>query len=281
MSKWLLYPLCYYVFRYRRKIVRENLLIAFSEKPVTDIKHIERDFYLAFTDMIVEVLVRRCLSEEDMRRFVVINNMEGPLRDSKVYGACFFMFGHFINWEWFADGTKRFAADGVECGMVYKRLTNAFFDKLMHKLRANEGGFLVEMNQVLRVLVSRKNNPEALPACYAMLADQRPRKNAKQHSTVLLNRRVGMLMGTEQLALRFRYPVYGVTLCSPRRGYYEATFVKFYDPHTDGQLDEGVITERFTRFLEDNIRQNPSRWLWTHRRFAGSTPLDDYSADSL
>lgn len=271
-SKWFLYPLCYHVIRYRRKVVRNNLCMAFPEKTPHEITQLQKSFYLNFSDMIMEVLTGWRFSETEMRRFVVIHNKEEVSERCKHYGGQFFMLGHLFNWEWIVDYANQFADYGIECGTVYKQLNNRFFDRLMHKLRSRRGGFMIEMKRLLRVVIARKNSSELPPVGYAMLADQRPRRNAAQHRTTLLNREVGVLAGTEQLAVRFHYPVYFVQIHCPKRGYYEVTPVIIYDPETDGDLPQGTVTERFTRLLEENIRHEPSRWLWSHKRFSGSNP---------
>lgn len=275
LSKWLLFPLCYHVVRYRRKVVRNNLLTAFPEKTQQEIKRLEKAFYLNFSDMIVEVLAGRHFSEEDMRRFVVIHNKEEIVEHCKHYGGTLFMLGHFLNWEWIVDYANQFADYGIDCGTVYKRLNNGFFDRLMYRIRSRRGGFLVEMRTLLRVMVGRKNAKVGSPVCYAMLADQRPRRNAAKYKVTFFNRTVGMLAGTEQLAVRFRYPVYYVRFRCCKRGYYEITPFIVYDPENDVELAPGAITERFARLLEEDIRRDPSRWLWSHRRFAGSKAADE------
>lgn len=275
ISKWLLYPLCYHLVRYRRKMVRINLSIAFPDKDIHEIKRLERAFYLNFADMIMEVLVGWRFSEKVMRQFVVIDDLEEITDRCKRYGGGMVMLGHFLNWEWIVDYANQFAEYGVDCGSVYKRLNNNFFDRLMLKIRSHRGGFMVEMNSLLRVMVKRRNAKDMPPVCYAMLADQRPRRNAARYNTVFFNRQVGVLAGTEQLALRFKYPVYYIEMHSSRRGYYEVTPILIYDPEKDSDIQPGEITERFARMLEENIRQEPTRWLWTHRRFAGSKPVDE------
>ena len=148
------------------------------------------------------------------------------------------------------------------------------FDRLMREIRASRGGFLVEMDGLLRVMVARRKDPDAAPTFYAMLSDQRPRRKAARYEVTFFNRRVGMLAGTEQLAVRFRYPVYFIQIHCRARGHYELTPVLIYDPEADAALPPGAVTERFTRLLEDNIRREPSRWLWTHKRFLGSKPVE-------
>ena len=275
LSRWLLFPLCYHVVRYRRDVVRGNLALAFPEKSPAEIRRLEKSFFRNFADMIMEVLVGRGIGEADMRRFVVVHHKEEMAERCKRYGGGMVMLGHFLNWEWMVDYANQFADYGLDCGTVYKRLKNRFFDRLMNKIRSSRGGFLVEMDGLLRVMVSRKKAQDAAPVCYAMLSDQRPRRKAARYEVTFFNRRVGMLAGTEQLAVRFRYPVYFIQIHCQARGYYELTPVLIYDPETDAALSPGTVTERFARLLEANIRREPSRWLWTHKRFLGSKPVEE------
>ncbi len=276
-SRWFLFPICYHLIRYRRKVVAENLQLAFPEKSSHERKHIERKFYLYFCDMIMEILVDRHFTDEDMRMFLHMEGSEDMRKQVKQYGGGFIMLGHLLNWEWYCGMAKSLSDETVRCAGVYKTLHSKFFDDLMYKWRMRRCGGLVEMNQLLRVLVGNRQNPESHPTIYAMLADQRPNKHGrvKAHPTVLLHRQVGVLTGTEQLAKKFDLPIYYAHCIARGRGDYQATFVPIYNPETDKDVPMGEITERFTRLLEKNILEQPERWLWTHRRFAGSQPADN------
>lgn len=268
LARWLLFPICFHLVRYRRKVVKSNLLLAFPEKNEGEIKHIERQFYLNFADLVMEILVARHFSKSDMQTFVTLKNIEPMMAACKQYNGCFAILGHFFNWEWLASSANWFTPFGVDSGFVYKRLSSRFFDKLMHKLRSQQGGFLVEMDQLLRTMIAHRNDPTAAPTCYDMIADQRPRSNAKQHETTLFGQPIGVLTGTEQLATRFDFPVFYTFVTSPKRGYYTMRFIQIFDPETDKNLPFGTVTERFTRQLEENIKCDPARWLWSHKRFA-------------
>lgn len=268
VARGVVYPLCYYVLRYRRGVVRENMERAFPECTVERRRWMEREFYRNFADMVMEVLVGRFVSEENMRLHVAIKNRDETAEVCRRYKGAFFMLGHFLNWEWIVDYANQFAECGIECGTVYKRLSNRFFDRLMYNIRVRRGGFMIEMNQLLRVMIGRARDAESAPTVYAMLADQRPRKNARHYWTTLLNCRTSVLTGTEQLAMKFGYPVFYAHFSSRGRGYCEMELVPIYVPG-EGEVPEfGEITERFTRLLEDNIREEATRWLWTHKRFA-------------
>ncbi len=274
VSRWLLFPLCYYVIRYRREVVTHNLQLVFSHKNKYERKQIERAFYLYFCDMLMEILLGRNFSAVQMRNFITLHRLPTMEQQCTEYGGCFIMLGHFMNWEWISSVAEQFHETGADFGVVYRRLTNVYFDALMQRLRKQKGGFVIEMGQLLRVMISRHNAPESRPTYYAMLADQRPRRSAraKQYWTTLLGQEVGMMTGTEQLAMRFNYPVYYACVYATQRGFYEASFVPIYDPK-EGELPVGEITERFTRQLEKNIINQPERWLWTHNRFSHKKPM--------
>ena len=48
------YPLLYYIIRYRRRLVRENLRYAFPEKSQQELVGIEKAFYRNLCDVFIE-----------------------------------------------------------------------------------------------------------------------------------------------------------------------------------------------------------------------------------
>lgn len=60
--------IAYYIVRYRRKIVRGNLVTSFPEKSEKEIKDIERRFYRWFCDYFVEAVKLLSISEDELNR---------------------------------------------------------------------------------------------------------------------------------------------------------------------------------------------------------------------
>ena len=58
LSNLIYFPL-YYIARYRRKVVRKNLVNAFPEKTEKEIKKIEKDFYNEYNKMSVAQYAER------------------------------------------------------------------------------------------------------------------------------------------------------------------------------------------------------------------------------
>ncbi len=274
-ARWILYPLCYYIIRYRRRVVHKNLTMAFPNKSSQEIQHIEKSFYRHFSNMIMEILIGGRFTQEDILQFFTCHQMEEMEAQCRAHNGCFIMMGHFINWEWQSIVAVPLTKTGLDCGIIYKKLYNPFFDHLMKRLRERRGGFFIEMNRLLRIIVERKKTDKPIPTYYAMLADQRPNAKAKAYWTNLLGIETDVYIGTEQLALKYQLPVYYAYIRILPNGHYDVTFESLYIPQQETALPSGEITERFTNILERNIQEVPDRWLWTHNRFSHRKPTNE------
>jgi len=68
-----IYLLVYYVIKYRRDVVANNLLIAFPEKTAAERKKIEKDFYKGFVDTFIETIKLFSISGEELNKRFVCN----------------------------------------------------------------------------------------------------------------------------------------------------------------------------------------------------------------
>lgn len=70
------YLIVYDLLRYRRKIVRKNLVTSFPEKSETEILQIEKGFYHWFCDYFFEAVKLLSISEEHLKKHFKVNNVE-------------------------------------------------------------------------------------------------------------------------------------------------------------------------------------------------------------
>ena len=75
LSDILFFPL-YHIVHYRRKLVQENLRNAFPDKDKKELKQLEKKFYHHFCDYIVETIKLMHISDEEMRRRMVFEQVE-------------------------------------------------------------------------------------------------------------------------------------------------------------------------------------------------------------
>ena len=264
---WLLYPLLYYVVRYRRKLVRSNLRSCFPDRSEKQLLTIERRFYRQFCDTIVEAVCGYWMDDETMRRHVVFRNTEEANRLIDAAGGGIFMLAHYGNWEWMAS-IQQWLSPGVTELNVYRRLKNKTADRMMLALRRKRGGVCVEKQRILREMV--RYRAEKRPITVGLLSDQKPRPEVTRTWVRFLHQETGFLDGGEVLSKKFGYPVIYLYIRRVRRGYYEVDLRTIAaEPK---QTQEGEITRKYAALLERNILEQPELWLWTHNRFRWKKP---------
>lgn len=263
MADWIIYPLVRYVVRYRLKIVRKNIRFSFPEKSKIEQKTIINAFYHHFADILVEIIYGYRVSDEEMRERVVFENME-LLEDlaRKKHGVIAYL-GHMCNWEWLADVGKQFSDKSIVEYNVYRKQKNERADKAILLLRSKRGGECVEKQQLLRRLVQLRHADH--PFVIGLIADQKPSPRNAHTWTTFLNQDTAFLDGGEVLARKFDLGVIYANITSPKRGYYRIHFEVITD--NPQAMHENEITLTYARLIEQNIRQQPERWLWTHNRW--------------
>ena len=262
IADWFIYPVMYYVIRYRRKLVEKNLRLSFPEKSDAERTRIAKNFYRQFGYTMVETIYGYRCPDEEMKERVVFENMEEVNRLTAQAGGAIFMLAHYGNWEWLAS-VQQWVSPGVTEVNVYRRLKNARMDEVMLAIRAKRGGVCVEKQRILREMV--RYRAEKKPITVGLLSDQKPRPEVTRTWTTFLNQETGFLDGGEVLGKKFGYPVFYAHVSCERKGYYRCTFHTLAaDPKNTA---DGEITEAYARALEANIKEQPELWLWTHNRF--------------
>jgi len=257
-----LFIIACYVARYRRKVIDENLSHAFPEKSHKERARIRRQFYRNFTDSMAETIKFLTISEKELAKRVTINNAEIVLQKisegKTVVGVC----GHFFNWEAHLLGFSAFKSRN--CEVVYLKVNSPFFEKLMYTMRNRFGAQLVERSQFQRNYIKKRNEPRLI----VLAADQRPYLSDIRYWTTFMNRETAFFEGAEKLAKRFDNPVVFGAAHKPKRGHYVFTYQLIAEaPHSEV---EHSITDKFIELTEQNIREEPALYLWSHNRWKES-----------
>lgn len=266
LADYLIYPLVRYVVRYRLKLVRKNIRLSFPEKNEAEQNAIVNAFYHHFADLLVEIIYGYRVSDEEMRERVYFENMELLEELARKNHGVIAYLGHMCNWEWIADVGKQFMDKSIVEYNVYRKQKNAKVDHAMLLLRSKRGGECVEKNVLLRKLVQLRHVDH--PYVVGLIADQKPSPRNAHVWTTFLNQDTAFLDGGEVLARKFGLGVVYANITSPKRGYYHVHFELITDNPTS--LPENTITLTYARMIENNICQQPERWLWTHNRWKWS-----------
>lgn len=250
--------LIYYVFGYRKKVVMDNLRIAFPEKTNAERAAIARRFYRNFVDNFIETI--KLLSAD--RKFITghFKLDSEPFKPYYESGRkCQLHLGHNFNWE-MANVVMPFYTD-YDFLVVYMPIKNKLMDRLFMHLRTRTGSIMIPATNMRNSIVSYRNTQYLL----ALVADQAPGNVTNAYWLNFFGRPTPFVRGPESGARVGNIPVIFVQLYKTKRGYYRAYLeVGAENPK---ELPEGELTRRYIRFLENAIRRHPDMWLWSHRRW--------------
>lgn len=263
VSDLLYYPL-YYIFRYRQKVVRNNLTLSFPDKPKEEIIRIEKQFYHFLCDYMVETIKLLSMSKEQLKRRMTFGGVDEIVRkmkaDEKTF--CFVYLGHYCNWEWIAS-LPYWVPDDVLCGQIYHPLYNKAMDKLFLRLRNHFGGECIAMKETLRRIIELKRAKQK--TIIGFISDQGPKWNSIHHWTNFFHRETAVFIGTEKIGKQVDALIYYADVKRIKRGYYHCEFKPLSDHPKE--VPDFELTDTYTRLLESMISQAPQYWLWSHKRW--------------
>lgn len=252
----------YHIIRYRRKVVRDNLVKSFPDKDIKEIKKIERRFYHNFCDLVVEICKMMRLKPDEMASRVTFTNPELMQSLYEKGRSVFASIPHSGNWEWY--GKLMHTVSEHKASAIYKKVKDPYFEAFMKELRMNfnkDQEVMIEASTALKTLVRRKDMVNAI----LIVADQSPRGVDTDYWTDFLHRDTCWFYGLEKMARLLDYAVVFVDMRRVGRGRYTVTFdLICEDPNT---MEEGAIMEQYVRHVERFIQDDPDNWLWSHRRW--------------
>lgn len=254
----LLYVMLYYVLKYRRQVVADNLRNSFPEKSPEELVRIEKDYYAYLSDLMVESIKSITISESEIRKRFTLSGLE-LLTDKLNRGhSLIAISGHYGNWEW---GALRIAlAFEQKKLVVYKPLTDPLFDSFINRIRSRFGTEMISMKNTLRALTKYRKDPHLL----ILVGDQTPPREETQYFLSFLNQPTAVFLGAEKISERLSYPLVYFNIKRLKRGYYECSILPLIEDPAD---PEYPITHAHTRMLEEAIRREPAIWLWSHKRW--------------
>ena len=262
------------IMRYRNDVVLTNLARSFPEKKYWDLKPIYDEFYRHLGELFVEAI---WFGASDYKRLyksgiVTVTNPE-------VFNQMFLstpnttvLFSHCGNWELLggflgyrtATGEK-IVIEEKHIRVVYKELHSKFSDEFFRRNRVNPLEKVgteceIESSKILRTAIKYRNDK----AVYIYIADQYPYMSAYEVGEFLSQPTLAML-GSAGVAHKLGHGVVYLKMKRVRRGKYEMTFIPICEDASKMTPEE--ITRKYFDILEEEIRETPHNWLWTHKRW--------------
>ncbi|WP_295984104.1 lysophospholipid acyltransferase family protein [uncultured Algibacter sp.] len=254
------YILLYYIIGYRKKVVTNNLKLAFPEKTNQEISLIRKRFYHHLCDMMFEAIKSITISEAEMQKRYVFTNVEEIHKLEKENRSIVLFMGHYASWEWIFILQTHVNHKGYA---VYKRLSNKYFDALVKRIRAKYNSHLITTKETFSILIKAKENNEL--TFNGFVFDQSPKLNKAVYWQEFMGIEVPVHVGAEILAKRLDMVTLFLKVKKVKRGHYEATFLDI-NRNTKDYADF-EITDLALKRVEEQINEAPEYYFWTHKRW--------------
>lgn len=272
----LCFPLLYYVARYRRKVVTENLNNAFPELSPRERHKIRRRFYRWFCDYVVETLKLLSISRQEMIRRMVIEGVDEMERSLETKPFVFIFLGHYCNWEWVSSIPLWYQKEDSHGAQLYRPLKNKAFDRLFLEMRSRFGSENISKYEALRHILQLRRDGKK--TCIGFISDQTPGWNSIHDWVDFLHQDTPVFTGTERIAKKVDAAIFFADIRRVRRGYYHLVLRRMTDEPKD--FPDYALTEQYMRELEQIIRRQPHLWLWSHRRWKHRRAADGSRLDN-
>jgi len=253
----IVYVLMYHIIGYRKKVVMDNLAIAFPLKSLPERKSIASRFYSNFVDTFIETIKLLSLSDKAFEKrctgdFNSINKLAAAGRNIQLMG------GHQFNWE-FANllfsRHLRLPFIGVVANVENKVLNRIYF-----KFRARYGTILIPNNAFQRQMIEVMKHQYSI----CLLADQNTYP-PKAYWLNFFNRPVPFIMGPHRAAVKHHPAMVYFNFIKLKRGHYHFEIVEMIEDAANFTAEQLAL--RYRDYLEKIITKQPENYLWSHRRW--------------
>ncbi|MNJ98069.1 Lipid A biosynthesis lauroyl acyltransferase [compost metagenome] len=255
------YYLVYYIVRYRRKTVKENLKLTLRHLNDEERKVIEKKFYHHFCDTLFEMLKTITISEAEVKKRFIFENIELVREFEEKGKSVALICSHYGSYEWLLIMNK-YLTTHIGFG-IYKKIRNKYFDRLVKKIRGKSNAQLISAKESVSIMIQNKR--KGILGYYGFISDQSPKLSSAIYWSNLFGMEVPVHVGAEILSKKLDMNIMFVKGAKIKRGYYSAKFIPYEG--NPKEVPNYEITDCFLRLMETQILEAPEYYLWTHKRF--------------
>lgn len=264
------------LLRYRTDVVWINISRSFPEMKYKELKKVYRDFYRHFGEIFAETIWFAAATYKRLFRsgIVTVTNPE-EINDIFLSTPSMTVLStHCGNWELMGGFLGYRTSSGVKVAIeeehiqvVYKKLSNPVSDEVFRRNRVaalEEVGTSceIESSNILRQTLKQKNDRKV----YIYPTDQAPYRKAGKHPIgEFMSQPTNVMLGSVGVACKLSHSVMYMKMKRVERGRYEMTLIPIC--RDASQLTPEELMRKYYDLLEEEIRETPANWLWTHKRW--------------
>lgn len=246
---------------YRLRVIRDNLSGCYPEKPESELRAIEKEFYRQFCDNIVETVKLLHISDRAIRCRIDVAGA-GLVEAAADAGRPVILFlGHYCNWEWAPAITLYYDRPKVSA-QLYKPLHDRAFDRVMLRVRSRFKSLSIEKDKAFREMLRMHRDYGSFITGF--ISDHRTSTRETKYHTTFLRHTTWFYPGGEEIGRRIGATYLYLDVEKTGRGRYRFTFQPIV-AEDDGE--DYPITRKYLKMMEATIDRAPAYWLWSHRRW--------------
>jgi KDO2-lipid IV(A) lauroyltransferase len=260
--------LYYHASTKHRLIALHNLRCAFPERDMEELIRIAKGVYRNLAITAAEFFSMPSITRENLHEWVEMEGLEHFEAGIAQGKGLLTIIAHFGNWELMPVTFPLFRKLLKPSYIVYRPLDNPVLDNMIEHVRTINGSEMIPKGGAgKRIMELLKENHSI-----AILSDQ----NVSTREGVFVDffgRPACTGVGLAVLALRSGAPVLPMFMARQKSGKYKFILKPLVEVSQTGDYDKDLMenTQRFTKVVEDVIREYPDQWFWIHQRWKTKT----------
>lgn len=256
--------LFYHAVAKHRLIALHNLRCAFPEKEMEELITIAKGVYRNVAITAAEFFSMPSITRENLHEWVEMEGLEHFEAGIAQGKGLLTIIAHFGNWELMPVTFPLFLKSPKPSHIVYRPLDSPVLDNLVEHVRTINGHEMIPKGgSGKRIMELLKENHSI-----AILSDQ----NVAAREGVFVDffgRPACTGVGLAVLALRSGAPVLPMFMARQKSGKYKFILKPLVGISRTGDYEKDLLenTRRFTKVVEDVVREYPDQWFWIHQRW--------------
>lgn len=258
---WAIFFLFYHLVSKSRLIVLHNLQRSFPQKDSMEIEKIAKGVYRHFSIVAAEFFDLTSITRDNIDQWVEVEGMEYAKEVLAMNKGALSIVAHFGNWELLTIAIPMLVKP---MHIVYRPLDSPVFDNLVEYVRTLHGNSLIPKGGSGKKVLELLKEEQII----GILSDQ----NVAAYEGVFVDffgRPACTGVGLAVMALRSGSPVVPVFMARQKSGKYKLIFKPPVEVVSTGHYEADLVTntQRFTKMVEDVVREYPDQWFWFHQRW--------------
>jgi KDO2-lipid IV(A) lauroyltransferase len=257
----IVFSIFYHLVSKSRLIVLHNLQRSFPEKNSKEIIKIAKGVYRHFAIVTAEFFDMPYITKENIHKWVEIEGLEYADAALARGKGALSIVAHFGNWELLTIAIPMLIRPMY---IVYRPLDNLVINNMVEYVRTMQGNALIPKGGSGKKVIELLKENQII----GILSDQ----NVARYEGVFVDffgRSACTGVGLAVMDMRSGSPVVPVFMARQKSGKYKLIIKPLIEAvcTDDYEADLQVNTQRFTKIIENIVREYPEQWLWFHQRW--------------